>query len=318
MTEKTVGGNNSMESSFKERLTSLKVKVRLFQKDEATGFRDQRTSVSECIGVWQGATNDDVSKFDDALLTRFHLLHFHETNRDFKSIADLLHAHKNLSDAEKRKLNQFITELRVEQYRYYLVEKLIMTNCLPDFDNKNCQLYFKLIWEKLRKAGYNVHNRTIERMMIMTRILSICLGLEYLFNVESGLHREKPFEINMLKDIKPYLYPSAEVMQFVVGLFADQLVNPVENDILDAVRGLHEASASAKRFRMVDDEPGGPATPDQARNQTEASFGRDPNVVGGSSVMPKKKPDYNYVAFSKSVSATADEIHKAMDQNASR
>lgn len=319
MTEKSVGGNNTMSSSFKERLTSLKVKVKLFQKDETTGFRDQRISTSECIGVCQSATNDDTSKFDDALLTRFHQLHYHETSREHRSIADLLHAHKNIPDNEKKILNHFIDEFKVEQYRYFLVEKLIMTGCIPDFNEKNSGIYFRDLWEKLRKDGYVIHPRVIERMMIMTRIFSICLGLECLFNIPTGLFFGQPFELSQLREIKPFLFPPIEVMQFVAGLFVDQLVNPMEKEVLAVIKAIHSASTLARRFRQLDDDNredkmGSPA--DMAQ-QTTVMFGQDKNLVNGS-VMGKKKNDFNYVAFNKSVSATCDEIHKAMDQSTSR
>lgn len=329
MTTPQIGGS-SMQSSFKERLTSLKVKCKLFQKDEVTGYRDQRTSVSECIGVWFGATNDDFSNIDEALITRFYQAYFTEFQRDQRDIASLMYASKSMSDAEKRKVEEFKMEMKMEQFRYFLVEKLIMTQCLPDFNSTTARIFFRKFMEKVNKDGNFPHARNLERMMIMTRILSICHGLECLFNIPTGKYYGVPFDISHLKDLKPYLQAPQEILHFVCGLFTDQLMNPLENEILDAVKGLHENNKDARRFReqgLASDDPALQAaqanvhvtvSPTEARaSQSQITF-NDPNVRAPTSVVPRKKIDYSYSAFRLGITHMAAEIYRQMERNISR
>lgn len=154
-----VGGANTGVSSFKERLTSLRVTVKLFHQDEATGFRDQRVSKSDCIGVWFGVTNESFDKMDEALLTRFFQAFFTETYREGRDIVGLMNANQSMTDEERAKGKRFETELMVEQLRYFHVEKLIMTGGLPDFDSTCTRVYLRKLMEKLGEQGYHPHSR---------------------------------------------------------------------------------------------------------------------------------------------------------------
>jgi hypothetical protein len=105
--------------------------------------------------------------------------------------------------------------------------------------------------EKLRMDGHCPHSRTLERMFIIAQILSICLGLECLFNIPTAPYYGQPFSISQLKDIKPFLAAPQEVLHFICGLFAEQLVNPIESNILETIKSMHENNKNTHRFREI-------------------------------------------------------------------
>lgn len=320
MIEKGTGGEKA--SAFKERLTSLKVTTRSFDLNEETGKRGHRTSESECIGVWFGATNDDFSKIDEALMTRFFQSFFTENARDERDITSLMYAGRTMTDREKAKMSEFIAEKKMEQARYFLVEKLIMTRCLPQINEVPAQTFFRKFMEKLRADGHSCHNRTLDRMMIMSRILTICYALEVTFNIPTGIHYGKPFAISQLKDIKPFLAPTWEILHFVSGLFTDQLVNPVENDIFAVIKEMHLNSKDPKRFREVASSseetgehlPKGQDILNSARFQSQnIDFDNADSNLSNSHFSRKQSIDFNYVSFRMSIQKITEEVYRIME-----
>lgn len=333
MLSENVSNGALMQSSFKERLTSLKVKVKLITVEEKTGRREQRISESDCIGVWFGATNDDFSKLDEALASRFHMTTFPENKVEGREIVDKMSASENLPPGEKRRLELYVMESRVEQYRYYLVEKLIMTHCLPEVSRHNAAMYFRKLLDSLKKKGTHVHTRTFERMMIMTRILTICHALECTFNIPTGMHYKKRFKISMLRDIKPFLFPTLEIMQFVAGLFSEQLIIPMQNEVMHAVFKFHTTgNKRTGRFRKIfappqtqnkgssiaanrnlltedDDQPPGPPLPPTNTSNMTGETGTFTKVARD------KVDDYNYVFVGKTIEDAVKTLYSIIDDD---
>lgn len=71
---------NPSEAAMKEKLTSMRVRVKVFVQDDSGG-RSNRTTCSECIGCWFGATNEDPTTLGEAMASRFNWSSFPETSR---------------------------------------------------------------------------------------------------------------------------------------------------------------------------------------------------------------------------------------------
>lgn len=313
MTVTTMGGNNEQLNAFKERLTRLTVTTISFRFDEFTGKRKQVTSVSECIGTYFGNQNEGTSTMDKATRSRFFINSYTSAKRPQKSIVSLMFAAKAMKGVLLAKKEEFFFEKRMLQYRYFIVEKLIFTKALPEFDYSTAQIYFNKFADLAREKGLKIHPRDVERMLIMARILSICLGLECLFNIPTGPFYGKPFEIEQLKEIKPFLFAPTEVLEFVIGLFRDQFVNSLEPLILHSVRKMHMENTSSRRFKEQYTSEGQPGEEGDRLPRHDffapAIETQDQNFRSPLAIK-QKKCDFNYVFLGATYKKSAENIRR--------
>ena len=226
--------DSGMEAMFKERLTSNHVSCKTFYMDEATGKRSQRVTKSECIGVWMGATNDDPDDVEEALKTRFYWGNFEKTKRPDKDIDDCINGERSLSREDKLRRVAALNEWKEEQYRVFLIEKMIWTNVIKDVEMSA----FYIIKQRFKKKYHGesvreAETRDWERIYIMARIQAICTALASVFQVEGGKYYNMPFNEDQLLAVEPLLVVTEEMVYFTLTLMDGQFVHPAEHKILN-------------------------------------------------------------------------------------
>jgi len=258
-TAKNRNMDSSAEAMFKERLTSNHVSCKTYHLDEATGRRSQRTTKSECIGVWMGATNDPQDEVEEALKTRFHWGNFEKIKRPGKDIDDCINGERALSRTDKLAREEVILEWREEQARVFLVEKMIWCNIIKDVEMSA----FYIIKQKFKKLfdGKSVREaetRDWQRIYIFARIQAITTALATVFQVNgNGLnYYGQDFDESQLLAIESHLVCTEEMVYFTLTMMDSQFVHPAEHKILRKI--YHEFSQTKLKF--------GNPTPDDTDN----------------------------------------------------
>lgn len=258
-TAKNRNMDSSAEAMFKERLTSNHVSCKTYHLDEATGRRSQRTTKSECIGVWMGATNDPQDEVEEALKTRFHWGNFEKIKRPNKDIDDCINGERALSRTDKLARDEVILEWQEEQARVFLVEKMIWCHIIKDVEMSA----FYIIKQKFKKNfdGKSVREaetRDWQRIFIFARIQAITTALATVFQVNgNGLnYHGQDWDENQLLAIESHLVCTEEMVYFTLTMMDSQFVHPAEHKILRKV--YLEQSQTKLRF--------GNPTPDDTDN----------------------------------------------------
>jgi hypothetical protein len=241
--------DNGQEAAFKERLTSNHVSCKTFYMDEASGKRSQRITKSECIGVWMGATNDDPDDVEEALKTRFYWGNFEKVKRPNKDIDDCINGERALSRDDKLRRVAINLEWQEEQYRVYLIEKMIWCGQIKDVEMDAFYILkqrFKNEYhgESVREA----ETRDWERVYIFARIQAICTALAAVFQVEGGEYYGQPFDEDQLLAVEAYLVVTQEMVFFTLTLMDGQFVHPAEHKILNKLFHLYKNKKSGTRF----------------------------------------------------------------------
>jgi len=254
-TSKNKNIDSSAEAMFKERLTSNFVSCKTFYMDEATGKRSQRTTKSECIGVWMGATNDDPTDVEEALKTRFCWGNFEKTKRPGKDIDDCINGERALSRVDRLAREEVKLEWKEEQYRVFLLEKMIWCGQI-----KNVEMTaFFIVKQKFKKMydGQSVREaetRDWERIFIFARIQAICTALTAVFQVKGGEYYEQPFDEDQLLAVEPYLVCTEEMVFFTLTLMDSQFVHPAEHKILNKVYHMKKKQSSNRFGTPIPEE----------------------------------------------------------------
>lgn len=250
--------DNGMEAAFKERLTSNHVSCKTFYLDEATGKRSQRITKSECIGVWMGATNDDPDDVEEALKTRFYWGNFEKVKRPGKDIDDCINGERSLSRGDRLRREAINLEWQEEQYRVYLVEKMIWCGILKDVEMDA----FYIIKQRFKKEYHGesvreVDTRDWQRIAIFARIQAICTALATVFQIEGGQYYGLPFDEEQLLAVEPYLVVTQEMVYFTLTMMDSQFVHPAEHKILNKIFKLYKAKSAPYGNPMPEDDSGG-------------------------------------------------------------
>lgn len=244
------GKFNEEEAHFKERLTSQMVRAKMFEY-QPDGSRANRTTVSQCIGSWNGATNDGPDRLGEAFVSRFNWEWVKEVDRPDKNIIEMMIGEQYLSATEKRKRDNIQLEFMRLQFIHCQVEKLIWVGALKAPTLKASDIIFNKVNDYVReRTGAQIHTRTIQRMRFLVRSLVISLGIEYLYNIPGySKYHGKPFEIHQLIDMDELLHDTEEMAYFVLGLEKEQFLDDTEKLVLRKLREYNRYTSHDARFR---------------------------------------------------------------------
>ena len=241
-------GDKEQESAFKEKLTSQITRCKTFMKDEETDERTNRTTISQAIGCYFGATNDDPSAASEAMYTRFFWGEFENVELKDKSIAMCMRGERVWADIGKDQLNRTLHNLHFEHFQMMLLYKLMFVGIIkyPTLDVSD--FVYEQMSKSLRKSESKVETSTRfkERYDIMCQIFTMCNALDIVYNFEGGLHANEPFDPATLLDVEPHLYCTEEIAIFCFTLISNEIYNPSETKIIKAVWKLWISSGGNK------------------------------------------------------------------------
>lgn len=254
--ERARGNVTTPEALMKDKATSCKTVGKVLEFD-ADGNRHTRITLGESIGCWLAASNDDPSCVSESFWSRYHWAMFQLIDRSGRNMVDLTDAEARLSGANVAKLQNYLTYMKQLQALHWLVEKLIMTGGLTDVSLTATNTVITHVNAYLLKHQIHVHSRVFERMRILARLFTIHLALHYLYavpikilNLEGTAMVDnfygKPFELQQLKYIDPYLRDEESIAYFVLGLLKDQIVDPIEDIMRKELRRLHDNTSDIK------------------------------------------------------------------------
>ena len=228
------------EASFKEKLTRLKTTVKTFERDEDTKVRTNRVVESESVGVFMGATNDNPSNIDPALLSRFCLMHFDERARPKRNISDLISASAGLSKSDGKLNELYLRTAHEEQYRIYMVEKAIQSAALPPVSMDAVNLLIARLEGVLQTTiGVGApHPRNAERVRLCARTLAILHAIDLVYNTPGGAHAGQVCAPATLGALVPHLWVTEEVALFAITTLFDQYYAPHECKIMQLLFSL--------------------------------------------------------------------------------
>ena len=247
-------GDKEQEAAFKEKLTSQITRCNTFVKDEETEKRDNKTTISQAIGTYFGATNDDPSAASEAMSTRFYWGEFEKVERKNKTIDMCMRGEKAWQDIGKDDLNRTLHNLHLEQFQMMMLYKLMFIGVIkyPTLDVSD--FIYEQVAKSLRKSKVETSTRFKERYDIMCQIFTMCNALDTVYNFEGGIHAGKPFDPATLLDVEAHLYCTEEIAIFCFTLLANEVYNPSETKIIKAVWKLWQL-AGGKHYekQMLED-----------------------------------------------------------------
>lgn len=172
------------EARFKEKLTSQRVSCKTYEKDDETGLRTNRTTISQSIGVYMGATNDDPADATEAMRTRFYFGQFEKSERKNKSMDACMQGEKMWNEIGEDLLQETMNDFHMEHYRMALLFKLMYIGAISYPTLTTSDIVFMKMSDKLRKMKLNTSTRFKERYDILCRIYTMINAIDLIFNYE--------------------------------------------------------------------------------------------------------------------------------------
>lgn len=174
------------EARFKEKLTSQRVSCKTYEKDDETGLRTNRTTISQSIGVYMGATNDDPADATEAMRTRFYFGQFEKSERKNKSMDACMQGEKIWNEIGEDLLQETMNDFHMEHYRMALLFKLMYIGAISYPTLTTSDIVFMKMSDKLRKMKLNTSTRFKERYDILCRIYTMINAIDLIFNYETS------------------------------------------------------------------------------------------------------------------------------------
>lgn len=251
------GGDIEAEAAFKEKLTSQTTSCLTWMKDEENDKRTNRKTMSQAIGCYFGATNDDPSAASEAMSTRFYWGEFEKVERKNKTIDQCMRGEKEWADVGKDALEKSLHFFHLEHFQMMLLFKCMFIGILryPTLDVSD--FIYEQINRSLKGQKIETSTRFKERYDIMCMIFTMTNALDTVYNYEGGKHANmEKFDAATLIDCEPYLYCTEEIAIFCFTLLSNEIYNPSEQKILKAVWKLWNVAGGNAFEKVVTEETG--------------------------------------------------------------
>ena len=227
---------NDKERAFKLLLATNKVCAKLLQIDE-DGRRTTKVTYSECITVFFGSTNSDLSCMSTAMKRRWHVGHFDERFGINRAIIELELAGMILSDIEKSYRSKLDKEHHLLQTMVFEIEKLIHCKGLSDISMHVPMIIMLYIANELHATEKPEPNPSMfQRILILARINCILDAIDKTFFIKGAKHFGKSIHVNDFKDLDRKLFCSSQHVVSALGETIELLIDPAEPIIKRAIR----------------------------------------------------------------------------------
>lgn len=222
------------DNTIKASTTNGQITNQVFHVDEKTGKRTTRTKTTDCMITRIGGTNDQLRLMPEALASRYQFILVEGLDHPDRSILDLINSSDNTMIRTKK--FAFKNEYRFYQYISTLVFKAIQINAMADIDIEITSIMFTRMLKNLNSKGYQMSNpRVLQRMKIVARMLTLMNAIYVCFMSDRALYPpETPFRIEMIYELCPYLVCTEEIAIFAFTMFAKDIVNSSEYEMMMA------------------------------------------------------------------------------------
>ena len=230
--------SSARTAQTKEILTSHESRVEACQYVD--GERKKVEARSRAHLCYLAATNDwsigqnakgDVGK-DAALVSRFDVIFPTKSSVKNKCIWDVMAMERSPQEEDVAGMNALVEWCRTVQKCTYWILRLIH---LGGIQPVNLDAAHIVIRRYSNASGSTASQRTVERVIIMARILCIITALQrhYAFNT-SPRYSQVP-QVKHMKELEPHLVVTAEQAKFAMGLFEADFNDQTEQPVRQAL-----------------------------------------------------------------------------------
>ena len=169
---------------------------------------------------------------DMALVSRFDIIFPTATTVTGKSIWDVMAMERNPSDAEQAGMNELTEWSRTVQKCVYWIMRLQRLKAMPPVDLSQAHVVIRRLCDA---KSTQVAQRTVERVIIMARILCIITALHRHFAYTTSPRKGEVPTVRSMLELTPYLVVTAEQAKFAIGLFEADFEDKTEAPVLQAL-----------------------------------------------------------------------------------
>jgi hypothetical protein len=243
------GGNDTMEASLKERLTSgLCVLITFWAMPD--GRRSSRVIYSQRTTSLIGCSNIPFKRFSEPIQSRFTCINFVEVKRDDRDTADIEGIEKTMTEEARQLRAVFLSEMCAEQYLHYHVEKLISSHALTEVTTFAFDCIKQIVRRYLsQRFMIQVHPRTMTRARAVLRKLVITTRYTHLFSSPFSRHFRKDFSVYQLADLDPLLYDDEEMACWAIEAFRHEFIDTTRLLVLSLAKKAYIDPAIADIMR---------------------------------------------------------------------
>ena len=242
----TANKHNPAEAKFKEKVTSGRVTVDEYYRDEQ-GNRRMRTVVSMQSGCYAVFTNDDASKASEAVRSRFMVDTFEGDERLDQDMEILKASEQNKTDEQRKEIDAVIKQFHLRQ----VVVAAIHNACFIGILRHPTLAGFNLLGPKISEflknhvRGQGIGTRLFEQLRFIMSSMVIVLAHEYMCNLPSSKFYNQDWNLDMILDYEIMLKDEERMTYFLLSLVQAQYMDPLEEKILGALRVINGRRAFA-------------------------------------------------------------------------
>jgi len=231
------GPVDDITNHFKSRISEGWVMHKYMNLDRLTG---ERTEVNVKISANCGTLANSNSRRDminPAIADRFHIVTFLDYDRPDKTLQQCTEAARCASPAiQKLQLNNQ-AQMHLMQYRVALTGFLMRLEVLPPVNTIWAEKIFDSVIRRILfvTGQRKLPNRLTNRMVAAVRSLTIINAIYILFDSQVSPLRDKPFELQHMSLLVPYLMATEQEAILVLGIFKSELENRFQTTLIKAL-----------------------------------------------------------------------------------
>ena len=230
--------SSARTAQTKEILTSHESRVETCQYID--GKRTRVEDNSRAHLCYLAATNDwsigQSSKGgpgkDMALVSRFDVIFPTASTVSGKSIWDVMAMERNPSAKEQEGMESLSQWAKTVQKCVYWVFRLQHLKAMPPVNLEQAHVVIRRLCDA---KSAQVPQRTVERVIIMARILCILTALHRHFSFSTSQRKGEVPTVRHMLELSPYLVVTAEQAKFAVGLFETDFEDKTEAPVIEAL-----------------------------------------------------------------------------------
>ena len=230
--------SSARTAQTKEILTSHESRVETCQYVD--GKRTRVEDQSRAHLCYLAATNDwsigQSSKGgpgkDMALVSRFDIIFPTATLVSGKSIWDVMAMERDPTESDQAGLERLFEWSRTTQKCIYWIMRLQRLKAMPPVSLEQAHVVLRRLCDA---KSAQVPQRTIERVIIMARILCIITALHRHYAFSTSPRSGQVPEVKHMLELTPYLVVTAEQAKFAIGLFEADFEDKTEAPVINAL-----------------------------------------------------------------------------------
>ena len=268
--------NTKAGAIMKNQLTSCKNVTSEFARTPE-GMRTTRQSVRQCIGVIVGAMNRFANRVGKAMMSRWIHVPMRQIGRDDRDLLDVIMHNKN-----DPMFLEMQSRWQMEVIHQVITNKFIQGDLMKEPTMFVAQVMLKNYFRQLELEGASSNIRGYEQLFNSIRNGTCAYAAHMAYHSVLSRIKDKDWLPHFHREILKYLWATEDMVIFMIGLYSDMFVNPVEDHLFKMLKECH--ARGGLKQAMQSDQPVKQTTQAGAQN-----FNNMPDL--------SKIPDLHYWAL---------------------